>query len=122
MIWFMVAAGGAAGAVARYLTDLAARTRWPTGFPMGTFTVNVVGSLLLGVAVGLGEQTLITDDGLTVVGAGVLGSFTTFSTFGFETVRLLEEGRLRLAATSVGLTSLAAFAAAGVGLWIGSVV
>lgn len=87
----LVAVGGAVGAPLRYLTDLAVQSFHDTVLPWGTFAVNVAGSLLLGLVAGAvsgGAPGWV----LTLVGTGVCGSLTTFSTFGFETVRLLEDG------------------------------
>lgn len=88
----MVLLGGAVGAPIRYLTDLFVQSRHDSVFPWGTFTVNIVGSLILGVTaalvIDLGPPTWV----LALVGTGFCGALTTFSTFGFETVRLLEEG------------------------------
>lgn len=96
----MVILGGAIGAPLRYLTDLFVQSRHDSVFPWGTFTVNVVGSLVLGVTgalvVGLALPTWVP----ALVGTGLCGALTTFSTFGFETVRLLEEGSLLTALTN----------------------
>lgn len=115
----MVLLGGAIGAPLRYLTDLVVQSRHDSVFPWGTFTVNVVGSLVLGVTaavvVGVGSPPWV----LALVGTGICGALTTFSTFGFETIRLLEEGSVLTAAVncvaslSVGLGACAGgFAAA----------
>lgn len=110
----MVLLGGAIGAPLRYLTDLFVQSRHDSAFPWGTFTVNVVGSLVLGVTaaavVGAGAPTWV----LTLVGTGFCGALTTFSTFGFETVRLLEEGSLPTA-----LANCAASLAVGLGACAG---
>jgi CrcB protein len=98
----LVLVGGALGAPLRYLTDLFVQSRHDSVFPWGTFAVNVVGSLLLGTTAG----AVATADGpawvLTLVGTGFCGALTTFSTFGFETVRLVEDGSLLEAALNVG--------------------
>jgi fluoride exporter len=88
----LVLLGGAVGAPVRYLTDLFVQSRHDSVFPWGTFTVNVAGSLLLGVV-----AAAVTHGGapawlLTLVGTGFCGALTTFSTFGFETVRLVQDG------------------------------
>ena len=103
----LVLIGGALGAPLRYLTDLLVQARHDSILPWGTLTVNVVGSFVLGavgaaVAVG-GAPSWV----MTLLGTGFCGALTTFSTFGFETVRLLEEGSLLEAFVNV-LASLAA--------------
>ncbi len=106
MTVLMVLVGGAIGAPLRYLTDLLVQSRHDSVFPWGTFTVNIVGSLALGVLAaavsGPGAPTWV----FALFGTGVCGALTTFSTFGFETVRLVEEGSLLVAATNA-LASLA---------------
>lgn len=110
----MVLLGGAIGAPLRYLTDRLVQSRHDSVFPWGTFTVNVVGSLVLGVVaatvVGTGAPTWV----LTLVGTGFCGALTTFSTFGFETVRLLEEGSVLTA-----LSNCAASLVVGLGACAG---
>lgn len=120
----VVAVGGGVGAAARFMVDGEIRARHSGGFPWGTFTVNVVGSFLIGVLstlistfrqVGLLplDQTILLQMALTV---GLCGGFTTFSTATVETVRLAQSGRLRLAlANSLG-TLAVTFAAAGLGI------
>ena len=109
----LVVLGGALGAPLRYLTDLFIQSRHDSVFPWGTFTVNVTGSLVLGATaalVGRGAPDWL----LVLVGTGLCGALTTFSTFSFETVRLVEDGSwleagLNAAASlSVGLLACAA--------------
>jgi fluoride exporter len=100
----LVAVGGAIGAPLRYVTDLVVQSVHDTVFPWGTFTVNVVGSLILGGvagAVAAGAPAWL----LTLIGTGLCGALTTFSTFGIETVRLIEDGAVFEAALN-SLTSL----------------
>ena len=92
MTVLLVLVGGAVGAPLRYLTDLFVQSRHDSVLPWGTLIVNVAGSLVLGATasavVNAGASTWL----LTLVGTGFCGALTTFSTFGFETVRLVEEG------------------------------
>jgi CrcB protein len=100
----LVVVGGAVGAPLRYVTDLVVQSVHDTVFPWGTFTVNVAGSLVLGGvggAVAAGAPAWL----LTLIGTGLCGALTTFSTFGFETVRLIEDGAVLEAAVN-SLTSL----------------
>nr|WP_274636353.1 CrcB family protein [Microbacterium bovistercoris] len=111
-----VAVAGGIGAAARMVLDgaITAATRIP--YPVGTTVVNVTGSLLLGVvtglASGLGPWAL-------VLGTGLLGGYTTFSTASFETVRLAQQGRWRAATANAFGMLLLALLAAGLGLWLG---
>ena len=92
-----VALGGGLGALARYQVEgiIAPRQRSP--FPLSTLVVNVAGSALLGLVVGLVASGRLTASTLAWGGAGFLGAFTTFSTFTYETVRLIEDGAWRYA-------------------------
>lgn len=96
----MVLLGGALGAPARYLTDLFVQSRHDSVFPWGTFTVNILGSLILGVTAAAVTDLAAPSWVLALVGTGLCGALTTFSTFGFETVRLLEKGSVLAAVTN----------------------
>ena len=88
MTILLIALGAAVGAPARYLTDRAIQSRHATDFPWGTFTVNVFGSFILGV---LAASTHRLDPALAAgLGTGFCGALTTYSTFSYETLRLLE--------------------------------
>lgn len=115
VLWVVL--GGALGAPLRYLTDLFVQSRHDSVFPWGTLAVNGVGSLILGATAGAVYAT----DGpawvLTFIGTGFAGALTTFSTFGLETVRLVEQGSRLAAALNVG-ASLLVGAAACAGGWL----
>lgn len=96
----MVLLGGAIGAPMRYLTDLLVQSRHDSVFPWGTFTVNVLGSLVLGITAAVAVDLAPPAWVLALVGTGLCGALTTFSTFGYETVRLLEEGSVLTAAAN----------------------
>lgn len=83
-----VALGALAGAPLRLLADRVAVARRGPGSVLGTLTVNVAGSALLGVLLGLRDASPVV---LALVGTGFCGTLTTFSTFGFDVVRLVEE-------------------------------
>ena len=114
----LVLLGGALGAPLRYVTDLLVQSRHDGVFPWGTFTVNVLGSLVLGATAA--AVTLHGAPGwvLTLVGTGLCGALTTFSTFGFETVRLVEDGSW----LEAGLNAVAGLAvglgACALGWWV----
>jgi CrcB protein len=115
MTLLLVLLGGAVGAPTRYLTDLAVQRLHRSSFPWGTWTVNVVGSFVLGL-VAAGAATWMA----TLVGTGFCGALTTFSTFGYETVRLAEEGETGTATTYVVGSLVVGLLAAAVGWWLGS--
>lgn len=114
MILFLIALGGAVGSIARYLIGGAIQRSSASGFPVGTLFVNVAGCFLIGIFVRylLNMQTSAELRALLVV--GFCGGFTTFSTFSFETVGLIEGGEYARAATyilgSVVLCLMATFA------------
>jgi CrcB protein len=122
MTLVLVLVGGAVGAPLRYLTDLFVQSRYDSVFPWGTLTVNVAGSLLLGGLAGAvataGAPTWV----LTLVGTGFCGALTTFSTFGYETVRLLEDGSWVEALMNVTVSVVVGFAAVAVGWAVVSVL
>lgn len=104
MTLVLVVIGGAMGAPLRYVADLAVQ-RWHGGrFPWGTLAVNVLGSLLLGVVLGLAASGAASAEVLTLVGTGFCGALTTYSTFSFETVRLIEDGAFAAALGNVVLS------------------
>lgn len=97
----LVLLGGALGAPLRYLTDLMVQARHDTFFPWGTFTVNAAGSLLLGFTAASVSLAGAPSWVESLVGTGFCGALTTFSTFGFETYRLIEDGSWLEAAINV---------------------
>jgi len=108
-----VAAGGGAGAAARYAVSGFVAERMPAGFPYGTLVVNVTGSFLLGLLATLAlDRYLIPRFWFVLLGAGFCGGYTTFSTFSYETLRLAAEGSWGRAAANV-LASVAATLAGG---------
>ena len=90
---------------------------WP---PAGTFAANVIGSFLLGVIfVALEGRQLFAHDARLVIGVGVMGGFTTYSSFNLETLRLIENLEYGRAAAYMALTMLVCLAAGSAGLWVG---
>jgi fluoride exporter len=111
---FLGAAG--LGATTRYLLSLLVQERVAANRPWGTFVVNVAGCLAAGVVAGLVIHHGLGEEVTRVMAVGFLGSFTTFSTLTYETVRLAEEGELRVAAANVIGSLVIGIAAAGLGL------
>jgi len=101
VIVLAVLAGGMVGAPARYLADRAIAARRDSVFPLGTFTVNMAGSLVLGFLLGAQHHLGLPPAVFALLGTGFCGGLTTFSTFGYETLRLLEDGALSEAGLSV---------------------
>lgn len=117
--WVMAAAGGAIGSVARVIVSTGV-ARW-TGdeFPFGTIVVNVTGALIMGILAGYGQsppgKLLFSEPARTFLMIGVLGGYTTFSSFSLQTFLLVEQGNVLGAALNVLLSVLLCVA----GIWAG---
>jgi fluoride exporter len=116
--WIGLALLGGVGAVARFGIDRAISAGREGEFPLGTFAINVVGAFVLGVLTG----AAVTGTWLFVAGTGFLGSFTTFSTWIFETDRLAEDGEAGVALANLGASVAAGLAAAGAGWAMGALL
>lgn len=123
MTYALVAIFGAAGAVSRYWVDGRISDLTHGQFPWGTFVINVVGAFALGILVAMTtERLLLSPNWRVALGIGFLGSFTTFSTYAYESVKLAEDGAVGLAlVNSVGMVALGMLAAA-LGLALGRTV
>lgn len=113
-----LAVSGGAGAGARFVVDGLVRSRTRGTFPWATVLINVTGSLLLGVLTGLGATHGLSREWVLVLGGGLLGGYTTFSTASVETVRLARGGRLLASAGNAVGTAVTTVAAAALGLWL----
>ncbi|MFD0313199.1 fluoride efflux transporter CrcB [Streptomyces flavalbus] len=122
MNWFLVVAGGMVGAPLRYLTDRAVQSRHDSVFPWGTLTVNVVGSLLLGLLTGAAVAGAADSHLLLFLGTGLCGALTTYSTFSYETLRLAESGARLYAAANALVSVAAALGAAFAGVAVARAV
>ena len=114
MSWLWVALGAAVGAPARYLTDRWVQSRHGSAFPWGTLTVNVVASLIVGVLAGAADAVAPTV--ALVLGTGFCGALSTYSTFSYETLRLLADRARLLAALNIGISLIAGLGAAYCGI------
>jgi CrcB protein len=104
VIWY-VALGGAVGSVIRYLVTFAVQGRTGLDFPVGTLLVNLSGCLLLGFLIHYALMTpAISPEVRALLTTGLCGGYTTFSTFSYETVALIQDGDWRRAALYVGLS------------------
>ncbi|WP_018784060.1 CrcB family protein [Micromonospora sp. CNB394] len=111
MTVLLIALGAAIGAPLRYLTDRAVQSRHAAPFPWGTLTVNVAGSLLLGGLLAAPVGPRVT----ALVGTGFCGALTTWSTLGYETLRLARTGERRVAYANMALSVVAGLGAAFLG-------
>ncbi len=121
LLW--VCLGGAFGSGARYLLSGWVLERFGPAFPSGTLAVNVIGSFLLGALMFLGiEAGMLSPPLRLALTTGVLGGFTTYSTFSYETMRYLQDGAWMLALLNVAITVVACLLASllgwGLGQWL----
>lgn len=107
---------GGVGAVGRFLLDGAVSRRAATAFPAGTFVVNISGAFVLGALVG----AVAPPDAFRLAGTGLVGAFTTFSTWTFESHRLAEEGQLRVGALNFAVSLVTGVLAAWLGRQLGT--
>jgi fluoride exporter len=115
----LIAVGGALGSVARYLLSAFVLRASGTRFPLGTFVVNLLGCLVFGVIAGAAEQRVaLTPASRAFLLVGVLGGFTTFSSYAFESFSLVREGQLLAASVNV----IGQVVAGLVGMWAGYVI
>jgi len=111
--------GAAIGAPTRYLVDRAIQSRHDALMPWGTMSVNVVGSLILGVLTGLAVNHEVPSEVMLAFGTGLCGALTTYSTFGYETIRLAEDGARMFSGLNMALTLILGLGAALAGYGIG---
>ncbi|MFI6206277.1 fluoride efflux transporter CrcB [Streptomyces sp. NPDC051041] len=116
MNWLLVIVGAMIGAPLRHLTDRAVRSRHGSDFPWGTLTVNVVGCLVLGLLTGATVAGAAGSSLRLLLGTGLCGALTTYSTFSYETLRLAETGAGRRAAVNVVASVAAGLGAAYAGV------
>jgi CrcB protein len=107
---------GGVGAIARFTLDGAVAARAGRAFPLGTLAVNLSGAFALGVLAG----AAVHGDDLRLAGTGLIGAFTTFSTWALESHRLAEDGQVRTAAVNFALSLALGLAAAWLGRHFGA--
>lgn len=112
----LVALGAAFGAPLRYMADRAVQARHDSVFPWGTFTVNVIGSFILGLLIGGAAAGAVPAPLVTLLGTGLCGALSTYSTFGYETIRLFEDGARFYSLLNAGISVAAGLGAAFVGV------
>ena len=114
LLYVMV--GGAVGSGARYLTGRAMTALLGSGYPFGTLAVNLVGGLLMGVLVGVLARNAAPEGWRLLLGVGVLGGFTTFSSFSLDVVTMIERGAPGLALGYILVSVIGSIAALFAGL------
>jgi len=110
--YLIIGAGGFTGAIARFAVAVWIGQRWGRSFPLGTFVINVSGSFFIGLLMYLlAEKLMANPQWRLFLVVGFLGAYTTFSTFEYETGKLLEESEWMLAGLNVGGSVIAGFIA-----------
>ncbi|WP_155059605.1 fluoride efflux transporter CrcB [Streptomyces blattellae] len=117
MNWLLVLGGAMVGAPLRYLTDRAVQSRHDSVFPWGTFAVNITGCLILGLL-----TSAASSQAQLLLGTGLCGALTTYSTFSYETLRLTETGAGLYAVANVVGSVVAGLGAAFAGVWLAQTV
>jgi CrcB protein len=120
--WLLVVLGAAVGAPLRYLTDRVVQARHDSVFPWGTLCVNVSGSFLLGLLAAGVTAHGVSAGVMTLAGTGFCGALTTYSTFGYETVRLAEDRSLFYAAANVAVSVVAGLGAVFCGVAVADAI
>lgn len=120
--YLLVFAGGGIGAAARYWLSGLVYQRFGSEFPSGTLLVNVIGCFLIGILMSIFEERFVLYPSLRVfLTIGILGGFTTFSSFSFETMALLRDGELLYASANVLLSIVTCLGATWMGLSLGKI-
>src|SRR5258708_28363491 len=122
-LFFLVCLGGAVGTAARYLLGVSIQAAFGPTFPVGTLSVNLIGSFLISLLMYLGvDKGVISTPLRIVLGTGVLGGFTTYASFNFETMRLWQQGSFLLGFVNIGLTLAGCLVAGALGLLAGRLI
>jgi fluoride exporter len=120
--FLLICAGGAVGTGARYLLATAV-TRAFGNFPFGTLAVNVLGSFVASVLMVLAlEKSALSPDLRLILVTGVIGGFTTYSSFNYETLHLAQSGAGALAVANVAATVIVCLLAGIAGIWVGRAI
>lgn len=103
---FAIALGGSIGAVFRYLVSKNIQSIYNQILPLGTLSVNVIGSFLIGFLFFLFDTVIVSRDTRSFLTIGILGAFTTFSTYSLETINLFKDGEIKLGISNLVLNNL----------------
>lgn len=121
MVYFLVGLGGIIGALLRYLVGLTVTTSWPTSFPLATLLINFIGCFLLGwLTTYLFQLKVLPSSISTAIGTGIIGSFTTFSTFSVDSVQLITSGKWTIAFSYIFLSLVGGLVLTFIGYKLGS--
>lgn len=115
----LVGLGGFLGSTLRYLVYLFVDKRFIGSFPLATFSVNIIGSFILGLLVALSFKNSLSESMRLLLAVGLCGSFTTFSTFAMENFSLLSQKELMTSFLYISLSVVIGLTAAFAGQWVG---
>lgn len=116
---FLIATGGAIGAVARFWMAEFIHLFFERGFPVGTLSVNLIGSFLMGfLSILLFYKFSMAEEWRSFLLIGILGAFTTFSTFSLDTLNLFIQGKVWFGVINILLSFLLCITATGIGVWL----
>lgn len=118
----VVGAGGFIGANARYILGRWVTQKWGSAFPYGTFIINILGCLILGLFATLATRLAWNDNWRLLIAIGFVGAFTTFSTFEYETFELMRQGNLLRAGANLICSVMVGFFAVYLGVVIARLV
>ncbi len=114
-----VGAGGAVGSIARYGIGYIVSKYVSHPFPIGTFAVNIIGCLVIGILFGLvGRNQWLQEGGMLLLASGFCGGFTTFSTFALDNISLMQKGQSAIAFTYMALSVILGLLLCRVGMWL----
>jgi fluoride exporter len=120
--FFLLIIGGAIGTTARYVVYIIADKQIGHAFPWGTLVVNLTGSLVIGLLWGLFEKINITPAMRLFLFIGILGSFTTFSTFAFDNFNLLHQGALKIMLLNILLNNVGGIGLCLAGFYLAKII
>jgi fluoride exporter len=119
--FLLVGLGGATGSMLRYGIGSVVNRYVNNQFPIGTFSINVVGSLIIGILFGLvARNQWLQEGGMLLLASGFCGGFTTFSTFALENITLMQKGQSFMAILYTGLSIIIGLLLCRVGIWLAS--
>lgn len=118
----LVMAGGSAGALARYGLGYFIAQQWGARFPWGTLVINLTGCFLIGLAFALGDRNILGPSARIALMTGFLGAYTTFSTYGLETINFARGGAAGVSLANILASNVGGLLLVVAGLWLGRIL
>ena len=118
----LVIAGGALGSLLRYMTSDLMQKYYQGGFPIGTFTVNIIGSFIIGILWSIAEIMNLSMSFRLFIFVGILGGFTTFSSFSIESINLIRDNHFKIALLYINATNVIGIAISFEGIFVGKYI